>query len=170
MKTLEDLKTIDPAEIAKKGAEALLIQFGHDPKHPGGLLDRFLPRVDTDLHTCRYDDIPAALNELHQLLLKVTISARPDPHQLEAEANAFYSRGSALNIPPEELDAAVAAAKPSKIVALEFDRIVTADGRTIMRTAIRERMRTAAFSDEGWRRFVGSLPKIEAPKDHVEND
>jgi len=159
-----------PAEYIVNCATRLSESHGIDVDDCPKLLDSYFARCSAALASFNFQDLPAAVTQFDQRLVGFAMGARPDPHQAQAEAAALYGRGEALGWLSEEVDAAVVAAKPVKIVGLEYDRVLTADNRTIMRSAIRERLRTSAFSDSGWRRYLGGLPKIEAPKDHFESD
>jgi len=63
----------------------------------------------------------------------------------------------------EEIDTAKVLAQPATIVAITWHGARTSDGRELSRESIRQRMRGAAYSDEGWRKYLGTLPPIAEP-------
>jgi hypothetical protein len=92
--------------------------------------------------------------------------SRPDPLRAQALLESVHARCSAAGLASEEIAGLLEMVQPSEILAITWKGATTKDGRGISREELRERLRTAAYSDDGWRKYLASLPRIEAPENH----
>jgi hypothetical protein len=138
-------------------------QLQLSPDDPGvvSLLLDYGRRVN--LHS---GDFPALLREIHALEQRLRQYAiqRPDPDRVHALLESVYPQGSANRWMSEETETAIKMAEPSTIVAITWSGARTADGRELSRESVRAGMRTAAYSDDSWRKYLATLPPIAAPE------
>jgi hypothetical protein len=77
----------------------------------------------------------------------------------------FYNGAIDAGYVSEEIDGALMMADLSNIAEMRWDCVVLRDGTKIDRRAVRDGLRTAAYSDDAWRRHLASdFPKIEEPR------
>src|ERR1700735_5049550 len=145
-------------EMAKVGPRNILTQTQLSPEDPG--IAPILIKYVRDIQPFRGD-----FKNLELEMEKLAHSLRRYRHGLPADADAALKKQTndianqnnlhmlAHDWAAEEVDAAKAKAQPATIVAFTWHGARTSDGRELSRESIRQGMRSAAYSDEGWRKY-----------------
>jgi hypothetical protein len=156
-----------PVEIAK----VITMRLGIDPDDVASYLQIFFDRSAELQRAYRFDQMPPLAAQLELDLRQAKLGLeRPDEGR-QQNLRAQISKACAdLRWHQVETEELLRVSDPSLIVSITWRGAETNDGRTLTREALRERTRTAAYSDDGWRRYLATLPRIEAPERFTEHE
>lgn len=149
---------------AKDGPKNIIEQLKLSPDDPGvgGLLADYGRRIEPHLND--FGGLQTEIYELDQRLRQFAIRPRDAIHEQASNA-AFYARCKMAGWAGEETDLLRGAVPDlANIIEITWRAAKLRDGRELDRNWIREHMRGAAYSNEGWQKYLAGLPKIAAPE------
>lgn len=155
----------DPHEYVIQGVRQAVERSGADWTDVSGYIAEYEKRCTEHLRTFDFAALPSDVAWLERALLDFAVKPRNELREI-ASRESIFDRGRYAGWISEEVEALLRSVDndPARIGAITWDGAQTKDGRQIERQALRESMRSVAYSDEGWQKYLGTLPRIEQPE------
>ncbi|MBF6570421.1 MAG: hypothetical protein IVW54_16265 [Candidatus Binataceae bacterium] len=167
MKSIEKLAETtnaipDPRGYVIEMATLIPKRNGLSPDEVSSHVEEYGNRCAQLLSIFDYAKLPAVTAEFEQKVRQLKLK-RPSEARQAAVHESVYARASAAGWLSAETDALLSRVDPSQISSITWFG-AKVDGRELSRAELRESLRTAAYSDEGWRHYLSTLPPITAPE------
>ncbi len=157
----------DPHRYVIEAAQNILAQHRLAADDLAGHLSDYGDRCARLLAAFAFDELPKEVTRLDQAARQAA-NRRPDEGRAIASRESIHLRARACGWTSEEIDRLLSVAGDSSRISAITWRSATVAGQAVDRAELRQSLRTTAYSNAGWEKFVSTMPRIAPPESAVE--